>query len=74
MGEPALRDCDDPADLPLFAPVPASRPGRVRSTFSMRLDPAATKDDVQTSQRRRRPPCWSRIRRLGGISRTGPDA
>ena len=33
MGEPAFRDCDDPADLPLFAPVPASRPGRVRSTF-----------------------------------------
>ena len=49
MGEPALRDCDDPADLPLFAPVPASRPGRLRSTFSMRLDPAATRDEVQTS-------------------------
>ena len=46
MGEPALRDCDDPADLPLFAPVPGSRPGRVRSTFSMHLDPAATGDGL----------------------------
>ena len=36
MGEPAFRDSDDPADLPLFAARPASRPGRVRSTFSMR--------------------------------------
>ena len=49
MGEPAFRDCDDPADLPLFAPVPASRPGRVRSTFSMRIDPVAARDDVEAS-------------------------
>ena len=54
-----------------FAPVPSSRPGRVRSTFSMRLDPAATtRDDVQPSARAagrlagQNPP-------PGGISRPG---
>jgi pilus assembly protein CpaF len=83
MGEPALRDCDDPADLPLFAPVPASRPGRVRSTFSMRLDPAATRDDVQTSAAsppaallvKNPPPGWDQPHRDGrlGRSRAGVD-
>jgi pilus assembly protein CpaF len=49
MGEPAFRDCADPADLPLFAPVPASRSGRIRSTFSLRTDPIAARDDVDAS-------------------------
>ena len=52
MGEPAFRDCadpDDPADLPLFAPVPVSRPGRIRSTFSLGADPIAARDEVDES-------------------------
>ena len=49
MAEQAFRDSDDPADLPLFAPAPAPRPGRVRSTFSMRIDPVATRDDGEAS-------------------------
>ena len=68
MGEPVFRDSSDPADLPLFTAVPTASPGRVRSTFSMRLDPAATKDDE--ALQRRRPPCWSGNPPPGWVSRT----
>jgi hypothetical protein len=46
MAEQAFHNSDDPADLPLFATAPAPRPGRVRSTFSMRIDPVATGDGI----------------------------
>ena len=73
MGEPAFRDCADPADLPLFAPVPVSRPGRIRSTFSLRADRSPPETRWMHHQRRR-PLCWSEIRRTGRISHNRPDA
>ena len=46
MAEQAFHDNDDPADLPLFTQVLSTRPGRVRSTFSMRNDPVASRQDL----------------------------
>ena len=78
MAEQAFHNSDDPADLPLFATAPAPRPGRVRSTFSMRIDPVATRDDGEASAAsppeafvlRNAPQGWgphrvSRLRRVG---------
>ena len=46
MAEQAFHDSDDPADLPLFTQVLSTRPGRVRSTFSMRNNPVASREDL----------------------------
>ena len=47
MAEQAFHDSDDPADLPLFTQVLSTRPGRVRSTFSMRSNnPVASREDL----------------------------
>jgi pilus assembly protein CpaF len=46
MTEQAFHDSDDPADLPLFTQLLSTRPGRVRSTFSMRNDPVASREDL----------------------------
>jgi pilus assembly protein CpaF len=46
MAEQAFHDSDDPADLPLFTQLLSTRPGRVRSTFSMRNDPVASREDL----------------------------
>jgi pilus assembly protein CpaF len=46
MTEQAFHDNDGPADLPLFTQFLSTRPGRVRSTFSMRNDPVASREDL----------------------------
>jgi pilus assembly protein CpaF len=46
MAEQAFHDIDDPADLPLFTQVLSAPPGRVRSTFLMRNDPVASREDL----------------------------
>jgi pilus assembly protein CpaF len=79
MVEPAFHNSANLAELPLFAPVPASRPGRVRSTFSMRIDPVTTEDDVKTSAASRPeaflvknpPEGWGEPHRAGRLGRVG---
>jgi hypothetical protein len=81
MGEPAFRDSDDPADLPLFTTVPTGRPGRVRSTFSMRIDPVATRDDTEAVAAsspaallvRNPPHGWDQPHPAGRLGSTGVD-
>ena len=77
MAEQAFHNSDDPADLPLFATARAPRPGRVRSTFSMRSDSVATRDDGEASAAsppeafvlRNAPQGWGphRVSRLGRV-------
>ena len=81
MGEPTFRDSDDPADLPLFTTVPTGRPGRVRSTFSMRIDPVATRDDTEAVAAsspaallvRNPPHGWDQPHPAGRLGSTGVD-
>jgi pilus assembly protein CpaF len=81
MVEQAFRDSDDPADLPLFAAAPAPRPGRVRSTFSLRIDPVTGRDDGEASAAsppeaflvRNPPQAWGQPHRDRRMGRIGVD-
>jgi pilus assembly protein CpaF len=78
MAEQAFHDSDDPADLPLFTQVPSTRPGRVRSTFSMRNDPVASPDNVKAPASeaflvRNPPQGWGRRHRAGHLGTAGMD-
>jgi Flp pilus assembly CpaF family ATPase len=78
MAEQAFRDSDDPTDLPLFTQVLSPRPGRVRSTFSMRNDAVASPDNVKAPASeaflvRNPPQGWGRRHRAGHLGTAGMD-
>jgi pilus assembly protein CpaF len=80
MAEQAFHKGDDPADLPLFTQVLSTRPGRVRSTFSMRGNPVTNREDLteavspqDTFRVTEAPQGWGQPPRAGRLGRVGMD-